>query len=302
MIADEEMIRTETNEALAKQLEATGNYRVLRRLAPHPIVLRPASGAKIGIVIDVETTGLDTARDEVIELAMVKFAYSADDQILGVIDVFQSFRQPSRPIPPAIVELTRITDAMVEGCAIEAEAVVHFADEANIIIAHSASFDRKFAERSWPVFAQKPWACTATEVDWKGYGFGGAKLEQLLSRFGLFYNAHRAIDDCNALVSLLGQLVPAASAPVLTVLLDRARRKTIRLWAQHSPFELKDVLKRRNYRWSDGADGRPKSWYIDVEEDNLESELLFLRTEIYQREIDIDRQEFTALDRFADRR
>ena len=88
---------------------------------------------------------------------------------------------------------------------------------------------------------------------------------------------------------------------VLADLLERAPRKTVRVWAQRSPFELKDILKRRNYRWNDGTDGRPKSWYRDVEEEMLESELRFLESEIYQLDIDIFRQEFTALDRYSAR-
>jgi DNA polymerase-3 subunit epsilon len=292
---------TDANEELARHLEATGGYRVLRRMMPHPANLRPESCAKIGIAIDVETTGLDAARDEVIELAMIKFAYSAEDRVLGVVDVFQAFQQPSHSIAREIVELTGITDAMVEGKVIDAEAVVRFVENAQIITAHNASFDRRIAERFWPTFEHKPWACTATGVAWKEHGFSGAKLEHLLARCGLFYDAHRATDDCNALVTLLSQTLPRSSATVLSVLLRRARRKTVRIWALQSPFQLKDILKRRNYRWSDGADGRPKSWYLDVDEEQLEAELYFLRSEIYQCDIDIERQEFTALDRYSDR-
>jgi DNA polymerase-3 subunit epsilon len=297
----EEAMPMSSNEKLAKQLEATGDYRVLRRLVPYPASLRPDGCARIGVAIDVETTGLDVARDEVIELAMVKFAYSADDQVLGVVDVFQAFRQPSHPIAPEIAELTGITDDMVQGKIIDAEAVVRFVENAHIIAAHNASFDRRIAERFWPTFVHKPWACTATGVAWKEHGFSGAKLEHLLARCSLFYDAHRATDDCDALVALLSQTLPRASATVLSVLLGRARRKTVRIWALQSPFQLKDILKRRNYRWSDGAEGRPKSWYLDIDEEELEAELRFLRTEIYQRDIDIEWQEFTALDRYSDR-
>src|SRR5258706_1628265 len=44
-------------------------------------------------------------------------------------------------------------------------------------------------------------------------------------------------------------------ASALAVLLDQARKKTIRVWAEQSPFDLKDVLKRRGYRWCDGSHG-----------------------------------------------
>ena len=60
----------------------------------------------------------------------------------------------------------------------------------------------------------------------------------------------------------------------------------MRIWAEQSPFELKDELKRRGYRWSDGADGRPRSWYIDVDEANAAAETEFLRTTIYMRDVE----------------
>jgi DNA polymerase-3 subunit epsilon len=50
-----------------------------------------------------------------------------------------------------------------------------------------------------------------------------------------------------------------SNAPALAVLLEQARKKKMRIWAEQSPFDLKDVLKRRGYRWCDGSDGRPRS-------------------------------------------
>lgn len=289
------------NEILAGQLEASGQYKVLRRIVPHSTGFRPDSGTKIGVVLDVETTGLDTLRDEVIELAMLKFAYSDDDRILGVVDVFQALQEPSFPIRPDITALTRITNEMVRGQAIDPEAVDRFVADANVVIAHNADFDRKFTERFWPVFVHKPWACSSNGIPWNEHGFTSAKLEQLLASYGLFYDAHRATDDCQALLTLLDLELPRASATILASLLKRARRKTVRVWAQRAPFELKEALKRRNYRWNDGTDGRPKSWYRDIDEETLESELHFLEREIYQLDADILRQEFTALNRYSKR-
>jgi DNA polymerase-3 subunit epsilon len=294
-------MQSETNEILARQLEASGQYRVLRRIMPHPAGFRPDSGTKIGVALDVETTGLDTLRDEVIELAMVKFAYLDDDRILAGVDVFQALQEPASPIGPDITALTRITNDIVRGQAIDPQAVGRFVADANIIIAHNADFDRKFAERFWPVFAHKSWACSSKGIPWREHGFGSAKLEHLLAAYGLFYDAHRAADDCQALLTLLNLELPRASATILASLLERARRKTVRVWAQRAPFELKEALKRRTCRWNDGTDGRPKSWYRDIEEETLESELRFLESDIYQIDADILRQEFTALDRYSDR-
>ena len=290
----------EDSEALALRLEATGDYKVLRRLNPQP----PAAadgGGKVGIVIDLETTGLDFSKDEIIEVAMVKFRYSSDDAVTGAIDTFQAFSEPSVPIPPEVVELTGITNEMVAGHNVDATALELFIADAKIVIAHNANFDRKFAEHAWPIFEHKHWACSATEVEWQKLGFCGTKLGYLLTESGFFHDAHRALDDCYATLKILARRLPATSTTALAALLNRARRKTFRIWAENSPYAFKEKLKRRRYRWNDGTDGRLRSWHIDVDEDKLEAELSFLRKEIYQRDIDIDHREITALDRFSDR-
>ncbi|TYL96663.1 3'-5' exonuclease [Bradyrhizobium rifense] len=287
--------------AMAEALSRSTDYRVLRRLVPRPTSM-PASGqeTKMGILLDTETTGLDHARDEIIELGMVKFDYTPDGRIVGVRDTFSAFNEPSVPIPPEVTSLTGITDDMVAGQKFDGAAVTAFVDDSVVlIIAHNSGFDRKFSERYWPVFERKAWACSATEVDWRQHGFDGTKLGYLLNGAGYFHQAHRAVDDCHALLEILDFDLATTGAPALAVLLDTARRKTVRIWAEHSPFELKDSLKRRGYRWSDGTDGRPKSWYVDVGESALEAELAFLRSEIYLRDVEPRLQTMTAFTRFS---
>jgi DNA polymerase-3 subunit epsilon len=230
---------------------------------------------------------------------MIKFDYLPDGSITRVADVFTAFNEPSRPIPPEITELTGITDEIVAGHRIDPDAVAAFAEDAVIVIAHNAGFDRKFSERYWPVFQHKAWGCSATEVDWRKHGFDGSRLGYLLAGAGFFHQAHRAIDDCHALLEILAYELPDLGSPALAVLLERARKKTMRVWAEQSPFDLKDELKRRGYRWSDGSDGRPKSWYIDVEESKEASEIEFLRKTIYMRDVEPRVQALSAMSRFS---
>jgi DNA polymerase-3 subunit epsilon len=293
----------ETNLTLAAMAEALAkstDYRVLRRLVPR-VTFTPSVGqsTKTGILLDVETTGLDQRRDEIIELGMVKFDYLPDGRIAGITDVFSSFNEPGEPIPFEVTALTGITNEMDAGQRIDEAAVSLFADDAVFVIAHNAGFDRKFAERYWPIFQRKAWGCSATEVEWRKHGFEGSRLGYLLNGAGFFHQADRAIDDCHALLEILAFELPTVGAPALAVLLDQARKKTMRVWAEQSPFDLKDALRRRGYRWGDGSDGRPRSWYVDVDESKLDDEIAFLKTEIYFRDVEPRLQTLTAFDRFS---
>src|ERR1700680_2031746 len=106
--------------ALAEALLRSGNSRVLRRLVPRTTSVPSTDQVcRTGVILDVETTGLDQQKDEVIELGMVKFDYMPDGRIVGMSDCFTSFNEPSSPIPTEISALTGITDEMVAGQRID---------------------------------------------------------------------------------------------------------------------------------------------------------------------------------------
>ena len=288
--------------AMAEALSLSPDYRVLRRLAARPTYI-PTMGQEVrtGVLFDTETTGLDHVKDEIIELGMVKFDYSPDGRIVGVRDTFSAFNEPSGPISAEVTAITGITDEMVAGHRFDEAAITAFVQDAVIVIAHNSGFDRKFAERYWPVFEQKAWGCSMSEIDRRKHGFAGAQLGYLLNGAGFFHQAHRAVDDCRALLEILALELPATGTPALAALLDTARKRTIRVWAEQSPFDLKDSLRCRGYRWSDGSDGRPRSWYIDVSETALDAEVAFLKTEIYLSDIEPRLQTLTAFSRFSSR-
>lgn len=288
--------------AMAEALSRSPDFRVLRRLMPRP-PYKPLVGQDVrtAILLDTETTGLDQARDEIIELGMVKFDYSADGRIVGVRDIFSAFNEPSVPISAETTALTGITGEMVAGHRIDDAAVTAFVDDSVITIAHNSSFDRKFAERYWPVFEHKAWGCSMSEIDWRKHGFAGSQLGYLLNGAGYFHHAHRAVDDCHALLEVLAFELPTTGSPALALLLETARKSTLRVWAEQTAFDLKDSLKRRGYRWNDGSDGRPKSWFVDVDESDLDDEIAFLRTQIYMQDVELSVQRMTAFTRFSGR-
>lgn len=289
-------------EAMAAALEASGEYRVLRRLTPRPPVTVPEGVVtRIGLFVDVETTGLDWRADEIIELAMIPFRYGLDGRVYEIGEAFQGLREPARPITPEITALTGIDEAMVAGQSIDVDAVAAFAAPAALVVAHNAAFDRRFLERFCGVFSTKPWACSMSQVDWAAEGHEGVKLAWLAAGAGFFYDRHRAVNDCAAAIELLAADLPRSGGPALAALLERARTPTWRIWAENAPFAMKDRLKARGYRWN-GDDVVPlRCWYVDVADADKDAELSFLRQEIYGGEIDLRARRIDAHDRFSER-
>lgn len=287
---------------MANALVESGNYRIQRRIRPRPRTEAPAGmELKQAMFVDVETTGLDHQTDEIIELAIVPFTYGPDGQIYEVKEPFQRFHQPKKPISAEITRLTGITHEMVAGHAIDPTEVEAFATEAVLVIAHNASFDRRFLEKLAPGFALKAWACSQSQIDWPGERIEGTRLFYLVAGVGYFYEKHRAVNDCLAAIELLAATLPVSAVTGLTQLLENARKPTWRIWAENSPFDLKDILKARGYKWNPDGTPFPKAWFIDVAADGHEAELNFLQKEIYQREIQLLTRKIDAFNRFSDR-
>ena len=285
-----------SNEEMAAKLVATGDYRILRRLPVRDVVANPRPGfPRIGLLVDTETTGLDHRVAEVIEIGMVAFTYNDDGAFGDVIGVFGGMQQPSKPIPPEITELTGITDAMVAGQAIDVRLMEEMLRPADLVIAHNAGFDRTFCEKLSDAFRAKAWACSHAEIDWKSRGFEGSKLGYLLGQCGYFHDGHRAVDDCLALIEVLLD-GPEAALPGL---IRSSQRTMARIWAEYAPFDQKDKLKAKGYRWADGTNGTAKAWWCEIAADDLEAELHWLRTQVYLRaEADPPVQMISAVDRY----
>ena len=290
----------QTLEGVADLLRENNDYQVLKRFKQ----LKQYNSANeeeklIGVYLDTETTGLDYKNDKIIELALVLFEYSSDGRIFRILDSYSSFQDPGIMLNEQISMLTGITDEMVKDQAIDHDKVESIVRASSIIIAHNAGFDRKFIEKQFPIFKEKEWGCSYTQIPWKKENISSAKLEYLAYKFGFFYDAHRAEIDCLVGIHLLAQKLPLSQELALKVLLDQAKEKSYIIWATNSPFSTKDILKTRGYRWNDGNNGKPKAWYIEVNEQNKSEEQNFLQQHIYQNKIIIPIDEINSFNRFS---
>ncbi len=289
-------------DSMVRALEETGQYRVLRRLdLARRLELNDGTPVRRGIFLDIESTGLDPSSSEPIELAMVPFDYTNDGRVFAVHTALHQFNEPSEPIPSEITAITGLTDEQVMGHKLDAATIDAFAGQAAVILAHNAAFDRPFAERISPLFAAKPWACTMCDVPWRDEGIEGRRLSDLLSCFSYFFDAHRAVDDCRAGIALTTMVLPKSGKRVLEKLLQVARQPTWRIFAEGAPFETKDALKHRGYRWNTNPGVGPRAWRIDVDPDRVEAEVAFLRTEILRSNATPPIYEITAFQRYSNR-
>ena len=105
---------------------------------------RPVSGGTY-VVLDVETTGLNTASDMIIEIGAVRIENGVE------VKEFSQLINPERPIPDKVVELTGITDGMVQNMPVIGDVIRDFAAfcEGAVLVAHNAAFDMAFFERAF---------------------------------------------------------------------------------------------------------------------------------------------------------
>ncbi len=291
-----------TLDDMATQLQASADYRVVRRLTPVARYQPDVSGEPLrrALLVDVETTGLDTARDAIIEFGAVPFTYDSAGRVHTVGEPVAYFEDPGRPIPADVQAITRITDEMVAGKRIDDARVSALLADTGLVIAHNASFDRRVLERRLPAFEQKHWACSREDVPWDRFGATSTKLDYLLYLVcGSFHDGHRAVDDCRATIHLLALPRDKELRAPMTHLLERARRKSCRVWARRSLFETKELLKTRGYRWSD----RQKTWYIDRAPAELDEEKSWLAEHVYAGNASppFEVSTFTSIDRYSDR-
>ncbi|APT34566.1 clustering-based subsystem [Methylobacterium phyllosphaerae] len=260
----------------AHALKGHPDYRVLRRVegrSPYPRDV--PSNAQTGILIHVDTTGPNPDGDEIIVLAMIRFAFTEKGTIFGPLESYLGLNQPKKPIPPYVTRATGITDEAVKGKRINARFVGDFIKTAELIVCHDAARARRFCERLQSDFQHRAWACSRVQIRWSHEGVGCTELPFIAYRQGYFFegDASRRLE---ALLEILEMPLPQSGQVAIVALAAAAQRETSQVWALGASYEVREDLRKRGYRWHGGHDGRYRAWVREVDPTQVEAERRFL--------------------------
>lgn len=233
----------------------------------------------LGLVTDTETTGVDRSVDRITEFCFIPFYFNNQGEIGKILPAKTWLNDPKIPIPPNVQELTGITDEMVKGHKAPPQEIADLMNSARCVIAHNAPFDRAMIDRFLAyhdLSAPRPWICSSSDIDWRSFQITSAKLDYLAFKFGFFFSHHRAESDCRATIEILASRLPNGN----TVLGEsfKAFSPRFNVCAVGSPFESKDLLKRRGYRWNPDQ----RVWWKEIAEADLEPEKQWLNDEVYR--------------------
>ena len=263
-----------------KSIQTSENKIILKKLGkPAPELLITDQECISIAFLDTETTGVNKTSDKIIELALKVVTFEkASGKIVSIDREYESFNDPGEEISQEITMLTGISDEMVEGQSIDWERVDAILKDAEIVVAHNAGFDRAFVDRYSSVSPNKIWACSMQDIDWLSRGFTSSKQELLCYWHGFYFDAHRAMNDVDALIHLLIHPSYETERPLLE-LIENSQKPTYVIFATNFNYDpvKKDIVKANKYRWN----AEDKVWYKTVSIDDLDKEKDWLTVAIY---------------------
>ena len=168
------------------------------------------------VAFDLETTGLNPAKADIIEVAGVRFTLPGEK-----VETFQELANPGYALSDEITRIDRITTQMVAGARTPIEIVAAFmawAGDDALLLAHNAPFDARFLAACYrknriplperEVIDTLPWARASFPK------LANHKLGTLLRHIGACDDGlHRGLADSFGVVALARRLAEGRKDP-----------------------------------------------------------------------------------------
>ena len=157
------------------------------------------------LVFDFETTGLNPMVDQIIEVGAILYEYR--DDRYQIMDTFNALVKTPNKLPFKIVEITHITDEMLEREGISEEMAFNqlsaMYDQDTLLVAYNISFDLGFLQAMWRKFYERHYEIKNDILDvmavYKDRHKFPHKLDNVVETYAIeVKNTHRALDDVMA--------------------------------------------------------------------------------------------------------
>lgn len=164
---------------------------------------------KTFVVFDIETTGLSTRKDEIIEIGAIKVKNGE------IIDEFSTLVKPKKRIPDDVVKLTGITNKMVKDAPKTDEILPKFIEFIGdfSLVAHNIAFDFSFIKKYCllqKLEIPKNELYDTLEISRRVLtDIPNHQLDTLCRKFNIEFKHHRAVEDTKATAKLFYELLKA---------------------------------------------------------------------------------------------
>ena len=203
------------------------------------------------VVLDIETTGLDSQKEAILEIGAVRFNGRR------IEDKWSTLVNPGRPVPPFITQLTGITNQMVAHAPPVSAVLADLADfvgEAPIV-GHSIAFDLSFLRRH-KVLGLNEMLDTYEMASILLPGASRYSLGALAQQLAVPLQAnHRALDDALVTHGVYLRLNEMALDLPIDLLAEIVRLSEPLEWAGHWAFRL--ALQARSRETVKGRQAAP---------------------------------------------
>ena len=197
-------------------------------------------------VLDIETTGLSFRTEKITEFGAIKIKNGE------IIDTFECFVNPEKPIPYEVIKVTHITDDMVRDAETIEQVLPKFLEFIgdDVLVAHNANFDIGFIRH----FAElQGYKLNNTYIDTLALArdmfpdYKKHKLGIIADNLGIRVDvAHRALDDVKTLVKVFEVMIKKLKEKGVTTVneIDNAYKDELNL--KHLPT-YHAVILTKNY-------------------------------------------------------
>ena len=224
------------------------------------------------LIVDTETTGLDSVNDFCIEVGAILFHVPSRSVLAQ-----QSFLLPVSS--NAAEHINRISADVTRVRQPWEEAIGYFKallKSAELLVAHNAAFDKQWFHKGPLPKIDKPWLCSMEDITWPSslQIRPNPSVRDLALAYEIpVWSAHRALTDCIYIAEVFNRC-----EDLETLLLHGLEPR--RLMSAEVAYEERHLAKQAGFRWNDPVKGSWTRRLTDREASSLDFPVALVETDI----------------------